>query len=36
MGLNTQIKVGDKADFVVFDNDGRLKKVVLGVNEINY
>ena len=36
MGLNTQIKVGDKADFVVFDNDGRLKRVVLGSTEINY
>ena len=36
IGLNTEIKVGDKADFVVFDNDGRLKRVVLGVNEINY
>lgn len=36
MGLNTQIKVGDKADFVVFDNDGRLKRVVLGRTEINY
>lgn len=35
MGLTTEIKVGDTADFVVFDRDGNLKKVVLGNREIN-
>ena len=30
MGLPTKIKVGEKADFVVLDCDGNLKKVVLG------
>ena len=34
MGLPTSIKVGDKADFVVLDGDGNLKKTVLGTKEI--
>lgn len=34
MGLPTSIKVGDKADFVVLDGDGNLKKTVLGTKVI--
>ena len=34
MGLPTSIKVGDKADFVVLDGEGNLKKTVLGTKEI--
>jgi N-acetylglucosamine-6-phosphate deacetylase len=30
LSLPTEIKVGEKADFVIFDKDGNLKKVVLG------
>ncbi len=35
MGLDTTIEVGKKADFVVLNKNGNLKKVVLGEFELN-
>ena len=34
MGLPTDIKIGDKADFIVLDKSGSLKQVTLGTNTI--
>ena len=34
VGLPTQIKVGDKGDFVVFDHDGNLRQITLGTTTI--
>ncbi|MBO7221479.1 MAG: amidohydrolase family protein, partial [Clostridia bacterium] len=34
MGLPTGISIGDKADFIVLDKDGRLKQVTLGTTTI--
>ena len=34
MGLPTGISIGDKADFIVLDKDGRLKQVTLGATTI--
>ena len=34
VSLPTEIKVGEKADFVVFDNCGNLKQVTIGTTTI--